>query len=160
MDIRLRVFCEEQGCSAVNELDEDDARSWHWVTYDPSSSSARPIACIRLVPPPHPPHPNGFTDPTEKPYIKLTRIAVMPEARGKRLARVLCDEALNWAVNNSGNVGQGWEGLVLVHAQVSVERVWQKFGFRTDEKLGRWVEEGIVHLGMWKQLNLNAGPRV
>ena len=158
MTIRLRVFCEEQGCSVENELDEDDQRSWHWVIYAPSPSSEpeTPTACIRLVPPPHAPHPNGFTDPTEKPYIKLTRIAVLAEARGKRLARVLCEEALRWATRNASEIAGGWDGLVLVHAQVNVESLWQRLGFKTDEKLGRWDEEGIEHLGMWRRLDTAA----
>jgi predicted GNAT family N-acyltransferase len=156
MIIRLRVFCDEQSCSVENELDEDDPRSWQWVIYSvsPASESEKPIACIRLVPPPHPPHPNGFIDLTEKPYVKLTRIAVVPDGRGKGLARVLCGEALTWAARNAGEIGTGWEGSVLVHAQVNVERVWERLGFRTDERLGRWDEEGIEHLGMWRQLDL------
>jgi predicted GNAT family N-acyltransferase len=164
MTIRLHVFCELQGCSAENELDEDDGRSWHFVLYDHSTShssssaaggEAAPLACLRLVPPPHTPHPNGFEDPSEKPYVKLTRMAVMPEARGKGLARVLYEAVLGWAVRNRGEIGQGWQGLVLVHAQVDVERVWERFGFKTDERLGRWDEEGIEHLGMWRQLEAN-----
>lgn len=155
MTVRLKVFCEEQSCSVENEFDEDDVRSWQWVVYSsfPSSEAEKPIACIRLVPPPHPPHPNGFTNPIEKPYVKLTRMAVLPEARGQGLARFLCDEALNWAVRNGREIGGGWEGLVLVHAQVNVESMWERLGFRTDEKLGRWDEEGIEHLGMWRQLD-------
>jgi predicted GNAT family N-acyltransferase len=150
MGIRVQVFCTEQGCSAANELDEDDQRSWHWVTY--SSAPDRPLACIRLVPPPQPPHPNSFEDPSEKPYFKLTRLAVVPEVRGQRLARTLCEEALDWAVRNRAQIGEAWDGLVLVHAQIGVEGWWEKVGFRRDERLGRWLEEGIGHLGMWKRL--------
>ncbi len=126
MTIRLQVFCTEQGCSAANELDEDDQRSWHWVTYD--SSSNEPLACIRLVPPPHAPHPNGFEDAEEKPYLKLTRLAVLAEARRRGLAKVLCEEALGWAARNKGAIEGGWEGLVLVHAQVGAEKVWVRLG--------------------------------
>lgn len=153
MTIRLQIFCTEQGCSVANELDEDDGRSWHWVAYD---SSERPVGCIRLVPPPHPAHPNGFKDPSEKPYIKLTRTAVMQNARGKGLARLLCEEALGWAMRNVKELGEGWQGLVLVHAQVGVEQIWERLGFKTDERLGRWDEEGIEHLGMWRKLDMDA----
>ncbi|KAF7507027.1 hypothetical protein GJ744_011051 [Endocarpon pusillum] len=157
MTIRLQVFCTEQGCSAANELDEDDQRSWHWVTYD--TSSDKPIACTRLVPPPHAPHPNGCENPEEKPYVKLTRLAVFPEARGKGLAKVLCEEAVGWAARNKEGIGGGWDGLVLVHAQVGVEKMWARLGFKTDERLGRWDEEGIEHLGMWRELDLTA-PKI
>lgn len=44
--------------------------------------------------------------------------------------------------------------MVLVHAQVSVEKVWEKMGFVTDPRLGRWDEEGIEHLGMWKRVDV------
>lgn len=154
MTIRLQVFCTEQGCSAANELDEDDQRSWHWVTYE--TSSGKPVACIRLVPPPHAPHPNGFENPEEKPYVKLTRLAVLTDARGKGLARVLCNEAVGWAARNEDEIGGGWDGLVLVHAQVGVEKVYVRLGFQTDERLERWDEEGIEHLGMWRDLDMTA----
>ncbi len=83
----------------------------------------------------------------------------MPEARGKGLARGLCEETVGWAARNEEEIGNGWEGLVLVHAQVDVERVWERLGFKTDERLGRWDEERIKHLGMWRQLDMNAGAR-
>ena len=69
---------------------------------------------------------------------------------------MLVDESLRWAAEHKEAVGgQGWDGNVLVHAQVGVEKVWAKMGFVTDEKLGRWDEEGIDHLGMWRRLNLS-----
>lgn len=153
MDIRLKVFAGEQGCSAENELDDDDARSWQWVAY-----LSDPVACIRLVPPPHAPHHNGVVDENEQPYIKITRMAVMRVARGAGLARQMCDEALGWAAKNPDVIGNGWKGLVLVHAQVSVEKVWQRLGFKTDPRLGQWDEEGIQHIGMWRQLDMISDP--
>jgi predicted GNAT family N-acyltransferase len=155
MTIRLQVFCTEQGCSTTTELDADDSRSWHWVAYN-ATAAHQPVACLRLVPPPHAPHPNGFTDPEEPPYVKLTRLAVLPEARAKGLARVLCDEAAGWAKKSKNEIGGGWDGLVLVHAQVGVEAVYEKLGFETDGRLGRWDEEGIEHLGMWRRWDLAA----
>lgn len=35
--VRYEVFVKEQHCSAANEIDTDDARSWHWIIYAPSS---------------------------------------------------------------------------------------------------------------------------
>lgn len=159
MTIRLGVFCHEQGCSAESELDADDARSWHWISYSssfPCADHPKPLGCIRLVPPPHGPHPNGVTDPSEKPYIKVGRMAVVAEARGQGLASALCAEALRWASRHAGEIGGGWHGLALVHAQVGVERVWERLGFKTDERLGRWQEEGIAHLGMWREVEMAA----
>ena len=44
--------------------------------------------------------------------------------------------------------------FVLKRWDKLVEKVWAKMGFVTDERLGRWDEEGIEHLGMWRRLEL------
>ena len=85
MTVRHEVFVDEQGVPANNELDEDDARSFHGTAYasvpakqsspEPgpqdekldnkrrkSASTKLPIGTIRLVPPPHHAHPNGKWD--------------------------------------------------------------------------------------------------
>lgn len=152
MAIREEVFCDEQGCSLVNELDEDDGRSWQWVFYD--AGQHQPIGVIRLVPPPHPPHPNGFFDPDEEPYIKLTRIAVAKSFRGRGLGGSLIQEALQWAAQHDKDIGKGWKGMVLIHAQTTVENMYRQSGFQTDEQLGQWDEEDIPHIGMWKRIDI------
>jgi predicted GNAT family N-acyltransferase len=78
MEVRNKVFVEEQGVPAENEYDVDDERSCHWVVYasinqteeaevrdeegnvvQPRKSSTRstPIGTCRVVPFPHEPHP-------------------------------------------------------------------------------------------------------
>ena len=150
------------------------------------------IGVIRLVPPPHAPHclggstaetPEGSPkhgheheqaheeeyDMLHEPYIKLTRVAVLPEYRGKGIARHLVETAVDWARQWPGEIQAAadrvrrdvydanasayakWNGLVLVHAQVSVEGMYQRLGFKTDEGMGRWDEEGIDHVGMWRR---------
>lgn len=47
-----------------------------------------------------------------------------------------------------------WRGLVLVHAQVDVERMYEGLGFVRDEGLGRWEEEGIMHVGMFRRVEV------
>ncbi|KAJ9266756.1 hypothetical protein DTO212C5_6183 [Paecilomyces variotii] len=190
MIVRTKVFIEEQKCSEEGELDEDDARSWQWVVYtNETSTDAKrtPIGVIRLVPPPHEPHealihPEKAAslpkyDLSHEPYVKLTRVAVMPEYRGRGLARFLVETALQWAAEHPGEIaaayaqvvggaGDGqtrqeekmsWKGLVLVHAQVQVEKLYERLGFVTDEALGRWYEEGIEHVGMWRRVDMQ-GP--
>ncbi len=231
MSIREEVFVHEQHVPLENELDSDDPRSWHWVTYasvgaSPTNSSSRTpgsprdpkakrgstasrlaVGTIRLVPPPHPPHPapgskhqidgsedvaavpaksqqgSGHTKSAQNPqnelYVKLGRLATLPQYRKLGLGQLLVNSALEWAAGHADviyplpsatereaarveNEGQGqsreswesemWRGLVLVHAQKSVERLWEKYGFVRDEGLGEWVEEGIVHVGMWKRM--------
>ena len=48
-----------------------------------------------------------------------------------------------------------WKGLVLIHAQQHLERVYNKWGFVRDETLGVWDEEGIDHIGMWRRVKVN-----
>lgn len=187
MKVRMRVFIDEHGCSPTTEIDSDNSRSWHWVLSVPtatnnSSTTSSPIAVIRLVPPPQPPHallthPDSPTthslptyDWTHEPCIKLTRVAVVPEYRGQGLGRRLVETALEWAGQHAGDIdaaaaevagrcnwtgGVGrWQGLVLVHAQVEVEEMYLGMGFETDEALGRWVEEGIEHIGMFRRVEV------
>lgn len=181
MKVRMHVFVTEQKCSADAEIDSDDARSWHWVLSEPSTNN--PIAVIRLVPPPQPPHEH-LTHPesssqlpqydwAHEPCIKLTRVAVMPEYRGRGLGRELVETALAWAAAHASEIDAAiqrevespalkkdelgpfkWNGLVLVHAQVDVEQMYQRLGFETDDSLGKWDEEGIQHVGMFKRIPL------
>ncbi|EXJ87415.1 hypothetical protein A1O3_04375 [Capronia epimyces CBS 606.96] len=148
MDIRIKVFCEEQNCALEPELDEDDPRSWHWVAYQ----QGHPVSVIRIVPPPHGPHPNGFYDPSEEPYVKLGRVATIPSARGKGINRKLIAAAFRYHAAHKEETSTGWNGLVLTHAQVAVEKMYSKLGFTADARLGQWDEEGIEHVGMWKRL--------
>jgi predicted GNAT family N-acyltransferase len=112
-----------------------------------------------------------------EPYIKLGRIAVVKEFRGSGISKILGNAAINWAqanptffnpsVTSMGMEKMGasttgeipvWKGLTCVHAQEQVEKVWTSWGFETDEGMGKWDEEGIVHVGMFKRLNLHQQP--
>ncbi|KAM5462368.1 hypothetical protein MauCBS54593_008033 [Microsporum audouinii] len=157
LHVRIAVFVDEQRCAAENEVDADDERSWHWVAY--AGPGRVPVGVVRLVPPPHEGHQHeggeGGEEEEEherRPFIKIGRLAVLPAYRGKGLARLLVDTALGWAAEHAVEVGAGWDGLVLIHAQTDVEAMYARLGFKTDESMGRWVEEGIPHVGMWKKL--------
>ncbi|KAE8446300.1 hypothetical protein EG329_012386 [Mollisiaceae sp. DMI_Dod_QoI] len=223
MEVREEVFVKEQGVPLDNEFDSDDPRACHWVIYasvntttqaeqtdengniitrKKSVTKSQPIGTIRLVPFPHPPHPEPGssyvadaleTDPDRdfskpppyivdrattyhdghEPYIKLGRIAVLKEFRGAGIARLLESAAMTWAQQNptyfnpsitavgmdSMNASRldalpVWKGLVCVHAQEQVAKTWAKWGFRRDEGMGTWMEEGIPHVGMFQRLNL------
>ncbi|TPX18004.1 uncharacterized protein E0L32_011915 [Thyridium curvatum] len=79
MEVRQRVFVEEQKVPADAEFDQDDARCCHFVVYasvnqtvEPeerdaagnvvkprrSESRSQPVGTVRIVPFPHPPHPD------------------------------------------------------------------------------------------------------
>ena len=183
VSIRRQVFVDEQGCSAEAEIDADDARSWHWVLYDGSAPSpvsvsrtecmdeskssatdrSPAVGTLRLVPPCPP-----------APYVKITRVAVLPTHRGRGIGRHLVETAVEWAgvhgaavwgtgpsidagdVTGARDRGKGgtnrWPGWMLVHAQVDVEGMYARLGFRRDEGMGRWMEEGIEHVGMWRHI--------
>ncbi|KAH7055890.1 acyl-CoA N-acyltransferase [Macrophomina phaseolina] len=132
MTVRERVYVDEQNVLLENEFDDDDPRSFHWVVYasvgTSSSNGASPldptanrvaVGTIRLVPPPHPPHPapsdthkldnslrapatvsHTSGTPAVGPYIKLGRLAVLPAYRKLKLAALLVRTALDWAAQN------------------------------------------------------------
>jgi len=93
------------------------------------------------------------------------------------LASLLINAALTWALQNANailppmspaaveqsriesgkaDVPNVWRGLVLVHAQKAIEKVWERYGFETDASMGVWDEEGIDHIGMWKRLDVSS----
>lgn len=57
-------------------------------------------------------------------------------------------------LGGGAEVDNVWNGLVLVHAQKDIEKVWNRYGFSKDDTMGVWDEEGIDHIGMWKRLDL------
>ncbi|CAK3862158.1 acetyltransferase like [Lecanosticta acicola] len=199
MLVREEVYVRGQKIPLENELDQDDARSFHWVAYasipikgvvangnahdqqarKSSNSTKIPIGTIRLVPPPHPPHPGHeftkFADGGKESYIKLGRLAVIPEFRKAGVSKLLIESALGYAREHPYEVGPqldpaslealkkgtaiNWRGLVIIHAQTGVQKVWKRYGFETDEGAGHWDEEGIDHVLMWKRLDVSDGRR-
>ncbi|KAL0941259.1 gcn5-related n-acetyltransferase [Colletotrichum truncatum] len=111
----------------------------------------------------------------KEPYVKLGRLAVIREFRGHRIGRLLVTTALAWLKKNPSyfdpsikemgleQIGAStaeevpkWKGLVCVHAQTHVIGAWEKFGFKVDEGMGTWWEEGIEHKGMFLRLDIES----
>lgn len=118
-------------------------------------------------------------DLQHEPYIKITRVAVLAAFRGYGLSRLLMRTVEEWASQNkdvidamyskvasqqqqpqqtelAGTEGreERWNGLIGLHAQAQVERMYGGMGYETDESMGRWDEEGIEHVGMFKRVDV------
>ncbi|KAK1773838.1 acyl-CoA N-acyltransferase [Copromyces sp. CBS 386.78] len=112
----------------------------------------------------------------EEVYMKLGRLAVLKEYRGRGIAGQLIRRAVEWmkanpryfspSVKERGFEALGidperdarmmpkWRGLFCVHAQLSAMAVWKRAGFVVDEEMGRWWEEGIEHVGMFQRVDV------
>ncbi|KAE8451644.1 hypothetical protein EG329_003101 [Mollisiaceae sp. DMI_Dod_QoI] len=186
--VRENVFVNEQRAVPLqHHIDSDDARSYHWLLYSNQSLNSPhiPIGTVRLVPPPHYPHPEPgarfeaphqdvpapdpkilFNTPLPphvvdrktslhdgiEPYVKLGRLSVVKEYRGKKFADLLIQEALGWAKKkenrglfSGGEEEREWKGLVCIHAQEGAVKAWERNGFIVDEGMGTWFEGGIRH---------------
>lgn len=158
-----------------NNNDDDNAST---TQEEEEEEEEKPVAVIRLVPPPHAPHLTLHNpalaaseslpkyDLHHEPYIKITRVAVLPEFRGYGLCRMMMEMVHAWAVRNAEAINEilhlqvqqndrQWTGLVMLHAQVQVEGMYKRFGYETDVQMGTWEEEGIQHVGMVRRLGLD-----
>jgi predicted GNAT family N-acyltransferase len=119
------------------------------------------------------PHPTLYPN---EPYIRLGRLATLPEFRGMGLSRLLINTALDYARKNprqfspvidvteiAAAIQEGvptpepWKGLIVVHAQKwRTDALWQKYGFQLDRGMGEWMEEGIMHVGMCLKVDVNS----
>jgi predicted GNAT family N-acyltransferase len=123
LDVRRRVFVEEQGFPAQEEPDEYDARAVHCLLYD---DAHRPAATGRL-----------FID--DDGYWRLGRVAVIKEMRGKQLGdlvmRMLLDKALSVGAKR-----------FRLSAQRSAEGFYRLYGF---EPYGEaYLDGGVAHVEM------------
>ncbi|KAI9838063.1 MAG: hypothetical protein M1819_006218 [Sarea resinae] len=184
MSIREEVFVHEQHVALENELDSDDARSFHWVVSASVSNTQKetaegrkssetnrvPVGTVRLVPPPHPPHPKPGSDhkidnaedvplksegvePTgmhdgKEPYVKLGRLATLAPYRGLGLGRFLVNAALEWASKN--------RDTVMPLPDPTVREAKKMDGGTTEEEI-TWKGLVLVHAqisaqGMWSKL--------
>ncbi|KAI1107395.1 hypothetical protein F4804DRAFT_198710 [Jackrogersella minutella] len=129
--------------------------------------------------------PFGADAPTtyhdgKEPYVKLGRLAVIPMFRGHHIAGQLWHAAKKWLEDHpaffnpsvtelgmdqlkAGGAGDipHWNGLICCHAQEGVVKLYEKWGFKVDEGMGRWHEEGVPHVGMFQRLQIKkVNPKV
>jgi predicted GNAT family N-acyltransferase len=130
--LRERVFCGEQGVSLAAERDGRDAGACHLGAFDRRGTL---IGTCRLL----------AGDGSE---LVVQRVAVRADRRGRGVGRALMDAAAIEAGR------RGVAGLEL-HAQLESEAFYVRLGF---VRSGRpFVEEGIPHVGMRRELAGRAG---
>jgi predicted GNAT family N-acyltransferase len=125
LELRYRVFCEEQGVTLDADQDGRDGEALHMVAIE----DARLLGTCRLV----------FDDD----LARLGRMAVEPDARGRGLGGLLLEEAERQAI-------AAGSARIRLHAQIDARTLYERGGF---ERQGEeFVEEGIPHLTMEKSL--------
>jgi predicted GNAT family N-acyltransferase len=124
--LRVRVFCGEQGVSEKNELDGLDAESIHLVAMDRGKVVG--TCRLRMV--------GGD--------CKLERMAVAEDFRGIGLGRRLIEVAETEARSEGA-------AEVLLHSQVRARGFYESAGFRARSE-DVFLEEGIEHVRMGKSL--------
>lgn len=164
MAVREEVY-GEQGVPLEAEFDEDDARSWHWIAYasvastglppkdigsapkarapaddarrSSASASRKPVATVRLIPPPHGPNKyleeshaadeHADADPPSdemtaahpaEPYVKLGRLATLKTYRGMGLAGLLLNAAFDFAKANPDTIYKPPSPAAIERAQI------------------------------------------
>ncbi|KAL8809553.1 MAG: hypothetical protein Q9223_003022 [Gallowayella weberi] len=75
LHVRIPVFVTEQHCSIANEIDTDDARSWHWIAFDGDV----PVSTLRLVPVSGKLPKNGTGERSEQPVMEKEHLCVANE---------------------------------------------------------------------------------
>lgn len=122
LDLRVRVFCGEQGVPREVELDAYDDVARHAVAVAPDGSV---VGTMRLV--------------SSGPVVKVGRVAVERAWRGRGIASGLLERAMDYAR------GIRAEELRLA-AQTAAVDLYRKAGYRP---VGRPFEEaGIEHVWM------------
>jgi predicted GNAT family N-acyltransferase len=125
LELRGRVFCEEQGVSFEADQDGRDAEATHIVAVDDGVV----IGTCRLL--------------FRGPVARLGRLAVQRERRGESVAAEILREADRIATE------AGSESIAL-HAQTYAQALYERAGYQ--EYGPTFVEEGIEHVAMEKRL--------
>ncbi len=127
--IRFAVFVDEQKVPAGIEKDENDAIAKHVLAF----FEGNPAATGRV-----------FPDRELDGVARLGRVAVLQEYRGFGLGLAVCKSLISQAEKLNSH-------KILIHAQVDVEGLYQRLGFK---RIGReFFEAGIRHVEMVLELN-------
>jgi predicted GNAT family N-acyltransferase len=123
--IRYRVFVEEQGVPASEELDEHEDKSRHFLVLE----EGVPVATARWR--------------VTSEGVKLERFAVLPEHRNRGIGAQLVQAVLDDVRR------QHPDKKIYLHAQLPARRLYERAGFVPEGDI--FDECGILHIKMyWK----------
>ena len=125
LELRRRVFCDEQGVSLEAERDGRDVDAEHVVVLE----DGHLIGTGRLL--------------ISSGVVRLSRIAVEPAFRRRGVGRAV----LEVAERRAREVGAR---RIALHAQLAVRQLYEGAGYR--ERGEPFMEEGIEHVMMDKTL--------
>ena len=125
LDLRYRVFCDEQGVTLAADQDGLDPEALHIVAFD----DGRLVGTCRLV------FDGGIA--------RLGRMAVEPDMRGRGVGALV----LAAAEDESRSAGAD---RIRLHAQTAARSLYERGGFEVQGD--EFMEEGIPHVTMEKRL--------
>ncbi len=125
LELRLLVFCEEQGVARSAEQDGRDPEAIHLVALE----ETRLIGTCRLL--------------VKERTARLGRNAVSVEARGRGIGAALL-EAVDRAAARAG------ANRIRLHAQLRARTLYERSGYVPQGDT--FLEEGIEHITMEKRL--------
>ncbi|MGG5341465.1 GNAT family N-acetyltransferase [Enterococcus sp. AZ192] len=127
VQIRHQVFMLEQGVPSEIEIDKYEAMCIHFVLYGDDN---KPIATCRLL-------------PLENDRIKLQRMAVRKEYRGKEYGRIIVEKAEEFAKE------QGYK-VITLGAQITALGFYERMGYVKEGEM--FLDANIEHYQMNKTL--------
>ncbi|MFD1898916.1 GNAT family N-acetyltransferase [Enterococcus termitis] len=127
VQIRHQVFMIEQGVPSDIEIDKYEASCIHFVLYDDVNT---PVATCRLL-------------PLDNQMMKLQRMAVQKEYRGKDYGRLIVEKAEEFSKE------QGFKAITL-GAQITALGFYERMGYVKEGEM--FLDANIEHYQMTKQL--------
>jgi predicted GNAT family N-acyltransferase len=121
--VRFAVFCDEQGFSPSEELDEHDATARHWVAVSPAGGVLGTARAVTL--------PGGAW--------KVGRVAVARDARGQGVGAALMRAIL-------ASAGAAGVGETLLDSQVQAMGFYARLGYLAEGP--EFLEAGCPHRRM------------
>lgn len=125
LDLRRRVFCEEQGVDPAAEQDGRDAEAIHLIALSGESL----VGTCRLLP--------------DGDLVRLGRTAVASGSRGRGIGAALLEAADRTAAGDGAT-------RIRLHAQAAARSLYERAGYAAYGE--PFLEEGIEHVAMEKRL--------